>query len=118
MPYFRPDEAIMLKATIIQGTAKKTLEELIQETLEERFQRRQKKRVGSGDHRICTAHDIAPIIEKALGIQWRELARDQDFQALRDSSGLHLKDGESWNGLGRKPHASQAPQQHKKKSRR
>lgn len=42
---------------------------LMEEILNERLNRRMKKRVESGDHRVCAAHDIAPILEKALGIK-------------------------------------------------
>lgn len=94
------------------------MEELIRETLAERFERRMKKRVESGDYRSCAAHDIAPIFEKGLGIKSKELAKDKEFLELRESSGLRLKDGETWSGLRRKPFAAQPPNQRNKRGRR
>ncbi len=34
---------------------------------------RMKKRVESGDFRVCAAHDLEPIFEKAFGIKPKEL---------------------------------------------
>ena len=38
-----------------------------------------KKRVYSGDFRVCAAHDVAPILEKALGVKEKYLIRDKEF---------------------------------------
>ncbi|KAG4435429.1 hypothetical protein IFR05_009103 [Cadophora sp. M221] len=60
----------------------KTLEMLIEEVLTERLERRIKKREESGDFRVCAAHDIAPILEKALEINPKQLSRDKIFLDL------------------------------------
>lgn len=60
-PYFNRDEAEKIKATQIDHE-NKTLSVLIEETLNERLNRRMKKRVDSGDYRVCAAHDVAPIL--------------------------------------------------------
>ena len=96
-PYFSPDEAQLLKASIAEGD--KTLEGLIGETLNERLERRMAKRVGSGDSRVCAAHDLAPIFEKVFCIRPKELAKNGDFLAILGKSGLVLKDGDEWKGL-------------------
>jgi hypothetical protein len=38
-----------------------------------------KKRVYIGDFRVCAAHDVAPILEKALGVKEKYLIRDKEF---------------------------------------
>jgi hypothetical protein len=65
--------------------------------LDERLNRRMKKRVESEDYRVCAAHDLAPIFEKALGINPKELAKSQEFLARVDTEGL--KGGAKWLGL-------------------
>ena len=98
-PYFNSDEAERIKGTRLEGD--KTLSVLIEETLNEWLERRMKKRVESGDYRVCTAHDVAPILEKALGIKLKALERDQVFLDIMAVNGLHLKPGEQWAGIGK-----------------
>lgn len=95
-PYFETEEVEQLKSTIVTD-GDKTLQELIQETLNERLNRRMKKRVESEDYRVCAAHDLAPIFEKAFAINPKDLAKSQEFLALVEASGL--KGGENWAGL-------------------
>ena len=57
-----------------------------------------KKRVESGDYRVCAAHDLAPIFEKGLGIRAKNFEKDMEFIRLVRTSGLELKDGQSWTG--------------------
>ncbi|KAK0128809.1 hypothetical protein ONS95_000759 [Cadophora gregata] len=82
------------------------LEEVIQQTLNERLERRIKKREESGDFRVCAAHDLAPILEKALGIKAKDLQRDQEFLEIMGRCGLELGEGdeENWKSVdeGRK----------------
>ena len=96
-PYFNPEEADKIKGARLDGD--KTLSALIEETLDERLNRRMKKRVESGDYRVCAAHDVAPILEKALGIRPKVLERDQGFLNTMAANGLHLKPGEQWTGI-------------------
>ena len=98
-PYFNSDEAGKIKGARLNGD--KTLSVLIEETLNERLERRMKKRVESGDYRVCAAHDVAPILEKALGIKPKDLERDQVFLDTMATNGLHLKLGEQWVGIGK-----------------
>ena len=98
-PYFSPDEAEKIQGVCLDRD--KTLPVLIQETLNERLGRRMKKRVESGDYRVGAAHDVAPILEKALGIKPKDLERDQIFLDAIAANGLHLKPGEQWAGIGK-----------------
>ncbi len=99
-PYFQPGEVDVLKATVMDG--EETLAEVIEETLYGRLDRRVKKRVDSGDHRVCAAHGLAPIFEKTFNVKPRELPNDGAFVALTESSGLNLGVGEAWAGLERR----------------
>ena len=121
MPYFTDTEAQLIKNAMVNDsspfdnkkrfdnkssrssdTHKKTLETLIEETLNERLERRMKKRVDSGDFRVCTAHDLAPILEMAVNVKSKELASDEHFLSLMEKSGLKLKAGDLWNGPPKK----------------
>ncbi|PVH77090.1 hypothetical protein DL98DRAFT_495968, partial [Cadophora sp. DSE1049] len=97
LPYFTSSEAQTIKATMNPNL--KSLEVVIEETLNERLERRFKKREESGDFRVCAAHDLAPILEKALGINSRDLARDKGFLEVMGRCGLELGDGEVWKGV-------------------
>lgn len=108
LPYFEPEEAEAIKNTAIDEN--KTLSRLIEETLEERLNRRMKKRVSSGDLRVCAAHDIAPVLEKALGIDPKRLSKDECFLDLLNTASLKLGD-RKWDGLQKK---SFAPKDKKK----
>ena len=98
-PYFNPDEAEKIKGACLDGD--KTLSVLIQETLNERLERRMKKSVESGDYHVCAAYDVAPILEKALSIKPKDLERDQVFLDIIAANGLHLKPGEQWVEIGK-----------------
>ena len=100
MPYFTFDEVAILKNTIVEGD--RPLEVVIEETLSERLERRTKKRVESGDYRVCAAHDLAPIFEKVFDIKIKDSATNKEFLAILDRSGLKLRDDDKWTGLGKK----------------
>jgi len=97
LPYFQPNEVQLLKSSIVEGDKK--LENVIEETLNERLERRIKKRVESRDFRVCAAHDLAPIFEKAFDIKPKVLSKNEEFLAILGRSGLNLKDGDNWKGL-------------------
>lgn len=101
-PYFDPVEVQQLKACIVDATNSKSLEMLIEYTLRERLERRMKKRVDSGDYRVCAAHDIAPIFEKAFSIKLKDLQTNIDFLALLASCKLESKGIDNWTGLPKK----------------
>lgn len=98
-PYFNQDEAEKFKGARLDGD--KTLPALIEETLNERLDRRMKKRVESGDDRVCAAHDVAPILEKALGINPKGLERNQALLDTISANDLLLEPSEQWTWLGR-----------------
>ena len=98
-PYFNADEAEKIKGARFDGD--KALSVLIEGTLNERLERRMKKHVESDDDRVCAAHDVVPILEKALGIEPKDLERDQAFLDTMATNGLHLKPGEQWVGIGK-----------------
>ena len=102
-PYFTSLEASKLKNTVVDVDEGKPLQTLIEETLFERLDRRAKKRVESNDYRVCAAHDLAPILEKAFDINPKELAKSREFLDLLGRSGLELKSGDRWEGLPKKP---------------
>lgn len=62
------------------------------------------------DFRVCAAHDIAPVLERALGIDPKRLSQDEYFLELLDTGGLKLGD-RKWDGLQKK---SFAPKDKKK----
>jgi hypothetical protein len=78
------------------------LAEVIEDTLKERLERRMKKRVSSKDFRVCAAHDIAPILEKALGVKEKDLMRDKEFIRLVEKWGLDLREAVGWKGIQKK----------------
>ncbi|THV71196.1 hypothetical protein D6C85_01642 [Aureobasidium pullulans] len=110
-PYFNESEVTRLKSTLL--STGKTLEETIEQTLHERLNRRLKKRQESNDYRVCAAHDLAPIFEKAFDLDHKQLARDVEFLKLVDENGL--EGGEEWTGLATKSICGPKAQPGKKK---
>ncbi|XRM43927.1 hypothetical protein ABZX51_007083 [Aspergillus tubingensis] len=102
-PYFSPEEAEKMK-NIVTDTSGKTFSETLEEGLNERLERRKKKRVQSGDFRVCAAHDLAPLIASALGIDLKLMEKDKDFAKVVEEKGLNLR-GEIWGGLKKKSFA-------------
>jgi hypothetical protein len=107
-PYFNNDETTTIKNTLVHG---KTTAQIIEQELQERLERRNKKRVDSGDFRVCAAHDLAPILAAALGTNLKQLDKDNRFLLLVNSRGLDLGD-EKWEGVVAK---SFAPKNRRKK---
>jgi hypothetical protein len=69
------------------------------------LQRRIKKRVESGDFRVCAAHDLAPIFEKAFNIKSKDLERDRELRGLIEEFGLDINETQlkTWFGLTKEP---------------
>jgi hypothetical protein len=93
-PYFSEAEAAQTKSALIIdaeniGDKPSTVEEFIKTQLETFFE----KRRASGDARPCGPHDLAPIYEKAFGIEHTVL-QDEKLLARLRRSGL----GESIEG--------------------
>lgn len=99
LPYFSADEVLQLKSTTLDSG--KTLEQTVQETLDERLNRRMKKRQESEDYRVCAAHDLAPIFEKAFSLDPKKLDKSKEFVERLNERGL--QGGEDWTGLPNKP---------------
>lgn len=92
-PYFSASEVQTIKSTTV-ARSEKTLATVIEETLDEKLVR--KKRVESGDYRVCAAHDLAPIFERAFGITTKDLGKDKVFLRLLSKIGLELSDSREW----------------------
>lgn len=107
MPYFDTREAAAIRNAENDGRA---VSQILETGLQERFERRSGKRVGSEDYRVCAAHDLAPILGQALRIDYRRLSKDIAFRKLLDKHGLRLDT--HWTGLQAK---SFAPKNRRKK---
>ncbi|KAJ6257707.1 ATP-dependent helicase NAM7 [Drechslerella dactyloides] len=104
LPYFTEEEVKLLKGLRTSATSDKTLATLLEETLQEKLFR--KKRVQVSDFRVCAAHDLAPLFERAFGIKPKQM-NSSSFRKLVDSSGLELPDGTSFKGFGKRGEAPQ-----------
>ncbi|KAF4234671.1 hypothetical protein CNMCM8980_008599 [Aspergillus fumigatiaffinis] len=100
-PYFNDDETTAIKNTVVHG---KSLAQIIDQELQARLERRNKKRVDSGDFRVCAAHDLAPILATTLGTNLKRLDKDKRFLLLINSRGLDIGD-DKWEGLAAKSFA-------------
>lgn len=89
-PYFEPAEIQRLKS-LVADDREATLEQIIESTLDEKMDRRMKKRVASNDYRVCAAHDLAPVFEKAFNVKPKELQRGKKFIKALTADGLLLK---------------------------
>ena len=94
-PYFEPLENHALKKIIRQ-----TLEQLIQEILDKKLNRR--KRVEGADYRVRAAHDLAPVFERVFGIKPKDLQKDKKFVKMLSTNGLELDERTARSGLGSK----------------
>jgi len=102
-PYFTDSEVAMVKGLRTGGDKGcSILVGLIDDTLKERLERRMKKRVDSGDFRVCAAHDVAPILERVFGVKEKDLLRDKEFVGLVQKWGLELGEGVVWKGSHKK----------------
>ncbi|KAI9048856.1 hypothetical protein LZ554_006714 [Drepanopeziza brunnea f. sp. 'monogermtubi'] len=95
-PYFSNTEAQTLKALQVDTSIPshpgkkaaqpapefKGLEAFTMEELKERLERRNKRRHESGDFKVCAAHDMAPILERAFDIKPKDLEKDKRFLEL------------------------------------
>lgn len=89
-PYFEPPEIEKIKSFIPDGR-ETTLGQLIESTLDEKLNRRMKKRVATADYRVCAAHDLAPVFEQAFGIRPKDLHKDREFVKSLTVDGLILR---------------------------
>ncbi|KAI4189593.1 MAG: hypothetical protein LQ346_005093 [Caloplaca aetnensis] len=89
-PYFEPPEIQSIKS-FIPGGCDITLGQLIESTLDEKLNRRMKKRVATADYRVCAAHDLAPVFEQAFGVRPKDLQKDKMFVKSLTADGLILR---------------------------
>ncbi|KAL8840612.1 MAG: hypothetical protein Q9176_003725 [Flavoplaca citrina] len=89
-PYFTPPEIKAIKSFVPDG-GDSTLEQLVLSTLQMKLNRRKKKRMATSDHRVCAAHDLAPVFEKAFGVRPKDLTKDKKFVKEVTVNGLVLK---------------------------
>ncbi|EFQ99989.1 hypothetical protein MGYG_02997 [Nannizzia gypsea CBS 118893] len=93
-PYFNEKEVEILKNTVSNSSGSETLAQKTEYTLDERLNRRIKKRVESSDFRVCAAHDLAPIFETVFDIHPKKLAKSSVLLSLISSRGLRLQDAD------------------------
>ena len=74
------------------------LDEFFTQKLEKRIQKRMAE---TGDYKVCAAHDLAPVLEKAFGVRPSDLAKNKSFVSLVKKGGLTLENGKKWRGIGR-----------------
>jgi len=55
----------------------------------------------TSDYRVCAAHDLAPLFEKAFDVKAADLAKNKAFLRCLDKGGLESKEGAKWKGLRR-----------------
>ncbi|KAL8759097.1 MAG: hypothetical protein Q9184_003722 [Pyrenodesmia sp. 2 TL-2023] len=89
-PYFDPSEIHKIKSFIPEG-CEITLGQLIEATLDEKLNRRMKKRVATADYRVCAAHDLAPVFEQAFGVRPKDFQKDKKFVKTLTADGLVLR---------------------------
>ncbi len=89
-PYFEPPEVQKIKSFIPNG-CDITLGQLIASTLDEKLNRRMKKRVATADYRVCAAHDLAPVFEQAFGVRPKDLQKDKKFVKSLTADGMVLR---------------------------
>ncbi|KAF2017086.1 hypothetical protein BU24DRAFT_143463 [Aaosphaeria arxii CBS 175.79] len=110
-PYFDPVERSLLLSSLIipsfpSSSSSTTTTDTLQDTLDDFFRRKLEKRVKGriekeGDGRICAAHDLAPVFERAFGVRMKELEKNRGFMKLLRTRGLELREGQVWCGLGK-----------------
>ena len=100
-PYFDASETDRLLHTIIDTTNGDTLGDSIEQFFTERLAPRLKGRMEeTGDYRVCAAHDLAPIFERAFRVNAKDLCKNKTFIALVKKGGLQALDqGGVWKGL-------------------
>ncbi|KLJ07726.1 hypothetical protein EMPG_16801 [Blastomyces silverae] len=119
-PYFSTEEAAALRHTQLEP-GNQLLKDRIETDLNERLTRRMKKRVASGDFRVCAAHDLAPIFEKAFSINMKKVLKDSQFMTMATSRGLKpSSDGTEWSGLSERkiPGVNNAQSGNKRRKRK
>ena len=71
------------------------MQEFIQEAQHERLPRRKKKSVKSNYYRSPPNHELAPVLEKALGINIKEVEKDNELLTLM----VEFRERERWIGV-------------------
>ncbi|KAF2249606.1 hypothetical protein BU26DRAFT_530323 [Trematosphaeria pertusa] len=103
-PYFSATEADNILHTIADPETGKILREILDDFFAQKLEKRIKARTKeTADYRVCAAHDLAPIVEKAFRIHPKDLAKNKGFVKLLNKRGLGaLSEGGVWKGLGKR----------------
>jgi hypothetical protein len=104
LPYFTDEEAERLRSTIIDVLTGDTLGLRLDTFFKSKLEKRMKTCMEeTGDYRVCAAHDLAPIFERAFRVSPGDLAKNKGFRSLVTKGGLEALDqGEVWKGLGKR----------------
>lgn len=102
-PYFSATEADTILHTVDETESGKTLKEPLDKFLVRKSEKRLESMMKeTGDYRVCAAHDLAPIVEKAFHVHPKDLAKNKEIRVLVDTKGLTTLDqGGVWKGLRR-----------------
>jgi hypothetical protein len=103
-PYFDTAEADKLLHTVTSTATGSTLGDAIEQFFTEKLALRLKGRMEeTGDYRVCAAHDLAPLFERAFRINAKDLVMNKSFMTLARKGGLYALDqGGVWKGLGKR----------------
>jgi len=103
LPYFTEDEAQKLLHTTTDILKGETLGDAIKTFCTAKLEHRIKNRMKeTGDYRVCAAHDLAPIFERAFRVNTKDLSKNKGFMRLMGKGGLQaVENGEVWKGLGK-----------------
>lgn len=103
-PYFSVIEADNILHTIGDTTGGKTLKDLLDEFFAQKLEKRLEEMMKeTGDYRVCTAHDLAPIVEKVFCVHPKDLAKNKAFGKSVDGKGQSaLDEGGVWKCLGKR----------------
>ena len=89
LPYFGPDAVTrMLDLPLGKGTLQSALQDLV----------RRKRERNEGDE-ICATHDLAPVLEAALGLDWKDLKSNSGLLSSIENFPAESK-GEVGKGKG------------------
>lgn len=92
-PYFSEEEAEQLRETVIEPNTSDTLGHRLNTFFQQKLEKRMKTRMEeTGDYRVCAAHDLGPIFERALGVNPTDLAKNKTFVKLVNKKGLEALD--------------------------
>ena len=83
------------------------MQKVFEREMREKLRRREEKEremgkeggMGERDFRMCAPHDLAPVFERAFGIQYTKLNKSKHFKELLRNQGLELREGVRFKGV-------------------